>query len=66
MMQKPDEVALSDFRVFETDEFTKQFTRLSSRDAVFLRKKLDGYVYPQIKAEPFWGTNIKKDRKSVV
>jgi mRNA interferase RelE/StbE len=59
-MQKLDEVTLPDFRIFETDEFKKQFKKLSSRDAVFLRKKLDGYVYPQIKVEPFWGNNIKK------
>jgi len=39
---------LSDFRVFETDEFLKRL------------KKLDAFVYPQIKAEPFWGNNIKK------
>ena len=59
-MQKPDEVVLSDFRVFETDEFLKQFKKLSSRDAAFLRKKVDSYVYPQIREEPFWGNNIKK------
>jgi mRNA interferase RelE/StbE len=51
---------LSDFRVFETDEFLKRFKKLASRDAVFLRKKLDAFVYPQIKTEPFWGNNIKK------
>jgi mRNA interferase RelE/StbE len=59
-MQKRDEVVLSDLRIFETDEFSKQFKKLSSRDASFLRKKLDSYVYPQITTEPFWGTNIKK------
>ncbi|MBU0479186.1 type II toxin-antitoxin system RelE/ParE family toxin [bacterium] len=51
---------MSDFRIFETDEFAKQFKKLSSHDAVFLRKKLDSYVYPQIKTKPFWGNNIKK------
>jgi mRNA interferase RelE/StbE len=61
-MQKPDAVNLSSFRVFETDEFTKQFKKLSSSDAVFLRKKLNDYTYPQIMAEPFWGNNIKKLR----
>jgi mRNA interferase RelE/StbE len=60
MMQKPDEVDLPDFRIFETDEFAKQIKKLSSSDADFLRKKLDGYVYPQIRGEPFWGNNIKK------
>ena len=59
-MQKPSEVALSDFRIFETDEFLKRLKMLSSRDAAFLRKKLDSFVYPQIKTEPFWGNNIKK------
>jgi len=60
MMPKPDEANLSDFRIFETEEFAKQIKKLSSSDADFLRKKLDGYVYPQIKTEPFWGNNIKK------
>jgi mRNA interferase RelE/StbE len=59
-MQKPDEADLPDFRIFETDEFAKQIKKLPSSDADFLRKKLDGYVYPQIKGEPFWGNNIKK------
>ena len=59
-MRKPNEVVLSDFRVFETDEFSKRFKKLSSRDASFLRKKLDSFVCPQIKVEPFWGNNIKK------
>lgn len=59
-MPKPNEVALSDFRIFETDEFSKKCKKLSTREATFLRKKLDSFVYPQIKAEPFWGNNIKK------
>jgi len=59
-MQKQSEVALSDFRIFETDEFLKKLKKLSSRDATFLRRKLDAFIYPQIKSEPFWGNNIKK------
>ena len=51
---------MSDFRIFETDEFLKKFKKLASRDASFLRRKLDSFVYPQIKEEPFWGSNIKK------
>ncbi len=60
MTQKPKEVALPDFRIFETDEFLKRFKKLSSQDAGFLRRKLDSFVYPQIMEEPFWGNNIKK------
>ncbi|MDP3980944.1 MAG: type II toxin-antitoxin system mRNA interferase toxin, RelE/StbE family [Chlamydiota bacterium] len=59
-MRKPNEVVLSNFRIFETNEFLKKLKKLSSRDVVFLRKKLEGHVYPQIKTEPFWGVNIKK------
>jgi len=51
---------LSEFRIFETDEFHKRLKKLASRDASFLRRKLDSFVYPQLKGEPFWGNNIKK------
>lgn len=51
---------MSEFRIFETEEFLKRLKKLTSRDATFLRRKLDSFVYPQIKAEPFWGNNIKK------
>ena len=59
-MRKPSGDVLSNFRIFETEEFAKRLDRLSPRDAGFLRRKLDSFVYPQIKAEPFWGNNIKK------
>lgn len=51
---------MPEFRIFETDEFHKRLKKLSSRDAVFLRRKLDTFVYPQLRSEPFWGNNIKK------
>jgi len=51
---------LSDYQIFETEEFDKRFKKLSSRNVNFIRKKLDAFVYPQIKTEPFWGNNIKK------
>jgi mRNA interferase RelE/StbE len=58
--QKPGEGGLSDFRVFETDEFIKRLKKMSASDSDFLSRKLDSFVYPQIKKEPFWGNNIKK------
>lgn len=51
---------MSDYQIFETEEFDKRFKKLSSRNVNFIRKKLDAFVYPQIKTEPFWGNNIKK------
>jgi mRNA interferase RelE/StbE len=59
-MRRPSEGALSELRIFETDEFLNRLKKLASRDAAFLRRKLDSFVYPQLKTEPFWGNNIKK------
>ena len=53
---------MSDYRIFETDEFTKVLKKLSKTNIDFIQKKLVGYVYPQIKKEPCFGKNIKKLR----
>ena len=58
--QKPSVAVLPDFRIFETDEFLKRLKKLSSRDAAFLRRKLDSFVYPRIREQPFFGKHIKK------
>lgn len=59
-MSKLKEVALSEFRIYETDEFIKQLEKMSPNDASRIQEKLKSYVYPQLKQDPFWGTNIKK------
>jgi mRNA interferase RelE/StbE len=51
---------LSSYQIFETEEFDKKFKKLSSRDISFIRRKLDTFVYPQIKTDPCWGNNIKR------
>ena len=48
----------SDFRIFETEEFQKALARLGPPR--FLRKKLDAYVYPQLRQGPYFGPNIRK------
>jgi mRNA interferase RelE/StbE len=53
---------LSNYRIFETDEFTKALKKLSKTNIAFIQKKLTSYVYPQIKNEPCFGNNIKKLR----
>ena len=53
---------MSDFRVFETEEFLSRLDRLQAQDCAQIRKKLDKHVYPQLKREPFFGPNIKKLR----
>jgi len=51
---------LSEFRIFETDEFQKKLGRLPARASRFVQKKLTDYVYPQLRKDPFLGPNIKK------
>ena len=51
---------MSEYRIFETDEFIEGVEALSTRDKAFITKKLAAYVYPQIKLEPFFGKNIRK------
>ena len=53
---------MSNYRIFETDEFTKSLMKLSKKNVSFIRKKSASYVYPQIKKEPCFGKNIKKLR----
>ena len=47
-----------EFRVFETDEFKKALARLGPPR--FLPKKLEAYVYPQLRQGPYFGPNIRK------
>jgi mRNA interferase RelE/StbE len=49
---------LPEFRVFETVEFKKALARL--RPPRFLPKKLEAYVYPQLRQGPYFGPNIRK------
>ena len=51
---------MSDFRIFETEEFQKKLEKLHPGASRFVRKKLTDYVYPQLRKDPFLGPNIKK------
>ena len=59
-MQRQDAGASSEFRIFETDEFLKMLAKLPRKESGFLQRKLYGYVYPQLRENPFLGPNIKK------
>ena len=48
----------SEFRVFETEEFKKALARLGPPR--FLPKKLEHYIYPQLRQGPYFGPNIRK------
>jgi mRNA interferase RelE/StbE len=61
-MPKPERVSLSEFRIFQTDEYLKKMSKLPANDADFLEKKFREYVFPQLRVEPFYGRNIRKLR----
>ena len=50
------------YDLFETNEFLASIAKLQKRDETLIRNKLKNYVYPQIREEPHFGTNIKKLR----
>jgi len=51
---------LSEFRIFETEEFQKRLENLPAGGSRFVERKLKEYVYPQLRKDPFLGPNIKK------
>jgi mRNA interferase RelE/StbE len=53
---------LSEFQIFETDEFQKTFRKIPATKQASIRDKLDSYVYPQLRSQPFFGKNIKRLR----
>ncbi len=53
---------MSNYRIFETEEFSKALKKLTATNIAFIQKKLKAYVYPQIKNEPCFGKNIKQLR----
>jgi mRNA interferase RelE/StbE len=51
---------LSNYQVFETNEFLKKIEKSTNREKTSLEKKLLQYIYPQLREEPHYGNNIKK------
>ncbi len=48
------------YKIFETNEFIKKLRNLSNREKIFISKKLNNFVYPQLRIQPHYGNNIKK------
>ena len=51
---------MSNYQIFETDEFLKKIKKITNRDQFFIERKLLQHIYPQLKEEPHYGNNIKK------
>jgi mRNA interferase RelE/StbE len=51
---------LTEYRIFETDEFRRKVRSLDARQKSFVEVKLQRHVYPQLRRQPIFGPNIKK------
>jgi mRNA interferase RelE/StbE len=51
---------LSNYKIFETNEFLKKIGKIFNSDKSFIEKKLLQHIYPQLREEPHYGNNIKK------
>lgn len=56
MKLKVENILLYDFQIAETKNFEKLKAKIDKK----LYQKIVNNVYPQLKSNPFYGTNIKK------
>ena len=48
------------FKIFETEQFQENLQDSFKGQKEKIIKKLNNYVYPQLRTNPFFGQNIKK------
>lgn len=48
------------YKIFETKQYISDLTKDFAGQHLKIRKKIENYVYPQIKQNPHYGLNIKK------
>ncbi len=53
---------MTDFRIFETDEFRRSLRKLDGPQQSSVESRLKRRVYPQLRSQPYVGQNIKKLR----
>ena len=51
---------MTDFRIFETDQFQKDLKQIARSGLPKLVSKLHEYVYPQLRSNPVAEANIKR------
>ena len=51
---------MDNFKIFETGQFLKDLEQDFSGQQERIKRKLQAYVYPQLKQNPYFGKNIKK------
>lgn len=53
---------MAKYRIFETENFEDNLKGIRLSGSKTILKKLEDYVYPQLREEPHFGPNIKKLR----
>lgn len=51
---------MADYRIFETEQFSVDLQKDFEGQGARIGKKLLGFVYPQLRKNPYFGKNIKK------
>lgn len=51
---------MNSYKIYETVSFSDQIARITKSSSSFIRKKLDQYVYPQLRHDPYFGSNIQR------
>jgi mRNA interferase RelE/StbE len=51
---------LTDYRIFETEQFQKDLKQIARSGMPKLFNKLHEFVYPQLRSNPVWGNNIRR------
>lgn len=54
--------SLTEFRIFETEQFEKDLQHIAKSGRTRITEKLKKHVYPQLRHHPHFGPNIKKLR----
>jgi mRNA interferase RelE/StbE len=50
----------SEYRIFETEQYQKDLMEIAHSGMPKLLNKLHEFVYPQLRSNPVWGSNIKR------
>ncbi len=53
---------MSEFRILETTEFQKSLAKLAPAQSALVERKLGAHIYPQLRAQPYFGPHIRKLR----
>ena len=48
------------YRVFVTQEYEQQLSKINKSDRILIEKKMQQYVLPQLRSEPHFGFNVRK------